>query len=378
MILEKFVLNRLAPLLQEFVKDGVYSPSLFRILTPKDFRQLPKYVVQCHLHPDDVPQGRDSEYLSKISAILGADMSVSKELYWRTMLAINDLWKNPIENDRLNTTIINPMIEKKTSINGEVVWKYDKHWEEKMGFVGVTLAGDYIESFFDDKKFCYYVVNHTYFDIKEFPARGKCLTFLEDLLGRKINKDIDTASKQIIRTKSDPSKEFGHIKGTNEFNLFMQTPEMEIIKEPEKYRENYRRPETIIKFMESLIPDEFMRNYILSFLRTKLTTFKYSPVVLYFIGAQGSGKDTFVSILSKILGQDYITWPDAKVFLEPYNGWIKDKYFIQLDEYGDRLGKGSDRQKALRKIESYSGSPELQIRAMRQKEFRCEHSLTIT
>ncbi|GAG17752.1 unnamed protein product, partial [marine sediment metagenome] len=139
---------------------------------------------------------------------------------------------------------------------------------------------------------------------------------------------------------------------------------------------NYKKPTAILNYLKSLIPNDESREYILRFLRTKLTTFKQSPVILYFIGKAGSGKDTFVSLLSKIIGGDYVTSPSSKVFLETYNGWTMDKYIVQLDEYGNKVTRAFERQEVLGRLKTYTGSPIIQIRAMRQDGFNYRHSIT--
>ena len=53
-----------------------------------------------------------------------------------------------------------------------------------------------------------------------------------------------------------------------------------------------------------------------------------------------------------------------------------DRFFIQLDEYGNKLTKHSERQEALGKIKAYTGSDEIQIRAMRQDGFNYKHRIT--
>ena len=103
--------NRLGPMVETFVLNGKYSPALFKVLTPHSFRDMQEYVTKGHLHPNDVPDGRGSEYLSKISAILGAAISISIELYTNAMMLINSLWDSPMERGKLLATIVNPMIE---------------------------------------------------------------------------------------------------------------------------------------------------------------------------------------------------------------------------------------------------------------------------
>lgn len=374
-VVKAAISNRLAPLLNVFVKNEVYDPALFRILTPYSFRDLPTYVTKGHLHPKDVPDGRGSEYLSKVSAILGADISVNIELYTKTMQLINSFKKRPKDNNELLSTIINPMIEERSTVDGKVIWQYDKHWE-KMGFIATALNGDYLESFFDDVKGIYYLVNYSVPYIRSFTDKSSNISTLKALLGRAIPEVQFDSTKRIVRTYLNPSMEFGHIEGTDKYNLFKQTQELAVINNPLPYKPSYNRPTTIINYFESLIPDDKMRMFILSFLKTKFTTFKYSPLVIYLIGKPGSGKDTMVNIIRKIIGDDYVSKPDTKVFLEQYNGWLMDKFFVQLDEYGNKLVRATDKQECLGKIKAYTGSPDLQIRAMRQDGFNYKHCLT--
>lgn len=367
--------NRLAPMLENFIKNKVYDPVLFKVITPYSFRDLPSYVTKGHLHPNDVPAGRGSEYLSKISAILGADISVNIETYTNAMMLINNLWSDPIEKSKLLSTIINPMIEERATVDGNVIWQYDEHWA-KMGFIATGINGDYIESFYDDVKGFYYLINYTIPYIKTMGEKRPVITMLKSLLGRNVTEGQYDSTKQIIRTHLNPSLEFGHIDGTDQFNLFRQTQELAVINNPGPYKDSYTRPNTILSYFETFIPDDYMRNFVLSFFRTKLTTFKYSPIILYFIGKPGSGKDTMVDIFRQILGADYVAKPDTKVFLEQYNGWMIDKYLIQLDEYGNKLTRSTDKQEVLGKLKAYTGSEDVQIRAMRNDGFNYKHSTT--
>lgn len=367
--------NRLAPMLDNFIAKGKYDPTLFKIITPYSFRDLPQYVSKGHLHPNDVPLGRGSEYLSKISAILGADISVSVELYTNVMMLINSLWDDPIEKGKLNATIINPMIEGRSNIDGVTIWQYDEHWQ-LMGFVATSLNGDYIESFYDDTKGLYYLINYTVPYVKTYGDKAAIIKTLKTLLGRPLTEGAYDSTKQLIRTITNPALEFGHLEATDKFNMFRQTPELNVLVNPDTYKDQYVRPNTIIRYFDSLVPDDVMRAYLLSFIKTKLTTFSYSPVVLYFIGAPGSGKDTLVNILGMIIGQNYVVKPDTKVFLEQFNGWLIDKYIVQLDEYGNKLTRGSDKQEVLGKLKAWTGSDRINVRAMRQDSFDIDHSLT--
>lgn len=372
-------INYLAPQIEMFLAQKKFIPSLFKVITPKDFRTLPQYVQFGYLDPRNVPDGRGSEYLVKVSAILGADPSISQDMYTASMHLINSLWVSPISLERLTKTIIHPMIEGNSSINGEQLWSYDEHWKEH-GITFTTKIGDAAEVFFDDVRAAYYMINYTRDMIKQFYKEADLFQYIEPLSASlPVRKDLKIMVP-VVRTTTAPELPFGFYSKdgyTKEFNLFRQTTGLSILHDPLIYADMYKRPETILQFFETFIPDIYMRNYILQFMKRKLTTFKYSPVVLYFLGKAGSGKDTFVRIIEAIIGSGYVAKPSAKEFLEMFNGWITDKYFAHLDEYGNQLHTLSDKEEALGRIKAYTGKEIVQIRQMRTDGFTYKHNMTV-
>lgn len=365
---EHQVINKLAPLVQAFVDSKQYDERLFKILTPKSFRKLKEYQHKGHLHPNKVPEGEGSEYLSKVSCILGADVSVSVELYCTAMAAINNLWDNPMPSARLYQTVISPMINSQTQIENEVVWKYDKDWDIK-GIQFIASNKELIESFYDDVKQLYMTINYSVPYVKTFTDKNKCIQNLATL-GRRYTQSTYDQSVSIIRTKLEPHLSFGHIIDTDKFNLFNQSKYLSALN---GNYEEYRTPELLLRYLETFIPDEKIRIFVMRFLRTKLTTFDFSPIILYFIGVSGSGKDTFVNIIKKIIGDMYVASPSAAEFVEQYNGWLLDKFFVHCNEYGNEL-KPYDRDAALGRIKKYTGAQEIQIRAMRSDGYNYTHN----
>ena len=369
--------NCLAPLIEQFTKSCEYMPGLFKIITPKDFRREAEYIKTGHLHPKNIPDGRGSEYLTKISAILGKDPSVSIELYVAAIHTINALWEDPIDDTRLDKTIIDPMITGQSAIDGNIIWQYDDQWK-KHRLVLHTKRQSNVELGFDDNRNCYYCVDIINEHIKSFSHDTELQSYVEAVVLNPPKKPALKRSLPILNVVSDPSSSFGFhiIDGTDikTLNTFISTPELNVLNNPKDYKEFYTRPETTIRFFESLVPDERMRNYLLSFTKRKLLTFEYSPVILYFLGVGGSGKDTYVAILEKIIGK--VARPTVKEFLEMNNHWIMDNYFAQLDEYGNQLTRMMDKEEALGKLKAYTGKPQVQIRKMRTDGFQYIHSLT--
>lgn len=370
--------THLAPLLKQFVGGGgEFMPALFKIVTPRDFREEEQYVKHSYLHPNNIPEGRGSEYLSKISAILGCDESVNEELYMECMMAVNALFSHPLDDVRLDKTICTPMLEGNARIDGEPIWTYDKNWDDQR-YSMTTKYGTILDIGFDKDRLGYYAIDLSNEDVKLFAKDTELLSYLEAVTTTPPAKKILKQKLPMISIRTDPSKDFGFCDNNEPqvlgFNTFRATAELTIIKNPAPYKKYYRRPETILKYLKSLVPDDDTRNYLLGFIKRKLTTFEYSPAVLFFLGIQGSGKDTFIDILANIMPG--IARPNSKQFLEIYNNWIVDSYFVQLDEYGNQLNRIQDKEEALGKIKAISGKPVVDVRMMRTNSFQYNHSAT--
>ena len=114
-----------------------------------------------------------------------------------------------------------------------------------------------------------------------------------------MSKTVYNKKHQLKRTVMQPKLPFGESdtdSAVPRFNLFNPSYCLEILN-GNVVLPNYKRPETTLKFLESLLPNEVTRKWLLSFLKAKLTTFDYSQIVLYFVGVGGSGKDTLIKLL---------------------------------------------------------------------------------
>jgi len=374
---EKTWVNHLAPQLNNFVRSKKVIPNLFRVLTPKDFRDSDEYVDKKYLAPDDVPEGRGSEYLSKVSGILGADPSVDVDLYVDAMEVINNMFSTPMPKVRLSSTVIEPMVEERASVDGVPIWQYDENWQEgKLQLM--SKRNEIIDAFYDPNRMNYYAADVLSCKSKAFNREQEFCSYVEaiaiDPPGRKEIK----STLPLVDVTSTPAKPFGFFNSTDAiaFNTFSPSLALSIFKEPAIYADKYTRPVAILQFLESLVPDNYTRNYLLKFMRRKLDKFEYSPVVLYFLGVPGAGKDTVVKIIELIIGEDSLARPTVKEFLEMYNGWLLDKYFVQLDEYGNQLTRYDEKENALGKIKAYTGKNKVQVRQMRTDGFNYVHNAT--
>lgn len=369
--------NCLNPLVKAFTETSKPMPGLFKIITPKDFRDLPAYIANGYMLPSDVPEGRGSEYLTKISAILGADVSISQELYVDAMHKINSLFNQPMDKNRLDSTVINPMVEGRSKVGNKVLWQYQEDWSAYR-LVLTSKRQSSLELCFDDNRNTYYCVDASNESVRSFGRDTELMAFIGAAAVQAPKKIEVIRSMPIVNVQSAPNLPFGFNAGDDPtarmLNTFKRTPELTVLTEPTVYASLYKRPTTTLKFLETLVPEKEMHDFLLGFVKRKLQTFKYSPVVLYFLGAHGSGKDTFVAILEKMLG--HVARPTTREFLEMFNGWMVDSYFAQLDEYGNQLTKMADREEALGKLKAYSGKQNIQVRQMRTDGFMYMHNLT--
>lgn len=372
---KKRMLN-LAPLVTKLIDSKKIDKALFKILTPKDFRDSDQYVKEGYLHPLNIPDGRGSEYLSKVSAVLGADESIDEEMYHDAMIIINDHFDEPMKKKRLMSTVIEPMVEEKATIGDEVIWRYNKDWEANIVTI-ITKVGTTLNLFYDMERQEYYAVDQHNERVGRFSKDSEFFSHLEVVATDIGSKKEMKQTMPLVKVVSSPKYPFGFFGESDDaFNTFMPTVPLTVFKNPEIYTSKYSKPETTLAFIESLIPDAYMRNYLYKFLRRKFDKFDYSPVVLYFLGASGSGKDLFVELLSLIIGEQAIAKPTAKEFIETHNGWMLDKYFAQLDEYGDQLSRFDEQENAKGRIKAWSGKREVSIRQMRTDGFPYQHNIT--
>ena len=149
----------LAPQVELFAKTGQVNKTLFRLLTPHDFRDCDEYIENGFLHPRNVPDGRGSEYLSKVSAILGADASVDVDLYCKAMRELNEQFDEPMIQSRLLRTIIEPMCEgHATGEDGQPIWQEDPDWQKTV-MTFTTRHNTAINVFYDYYRRLFYILS---------------------------------------------------------------------------------------------------------------------------------------------------------------------------------------------------------------------------
>jgi len=307
-----------------------------------------------------------------VACILASDNTIDKDLFIDIMDYINELWDEPMPSKLLNKTIVAPIVSgRQLNPQGESYWDYDENWDTANGYSVITKRDSTIlEVFYDGQKMAYYLYNIVNNTIKAITKRTELVNYLKGVSGKIDQAEMD-AYMQDIYTHSYPTKDFGFFNDDKDFNIFKASEALKIMADPSIHTDSYQLPTEFIAYMEHFIPSEEQRNYFLRLLRTKMTTFGYSPVIPYIIGVQGSGKNTIMTVLQNIMGDKKYVRTDigGEQFLEKYNAWIMDTYFIQLNELGDTVTSASDKKKAQGILKNYSGSKDFEARAMHTDPF---------
>lgn len=355
----------IGPMLDKAISSKQYSPQLFYVLTPKLYRD-DNYYRNKHKHPDDIPLGNGHDYLARVAAILASDISVSPLLFEKAMIYINNLWSEPMSPTELNKLYIERYISgNATNDEGQPFWRYDEFWEST-GVRGVTKNGEGFEIFYDETRRTYYYIKSDTGEMSGFPKPSDLMAHIHVVTGIPITKDILHSRTEVISVLLDPQLSYGFDEERTYYNTYKPTEFIEKLRDTNL--DGSRYPETIMKFLESLMPGEKERNYFLRFLKRKLTTFEYSPVIFIIIGKTGTGKDTLFRLLSKMVGVAYTMSPMVNDFLGDYTAWLMDKIFIQLDEFGEN-STISEKKRITGKLKSFTGSDTYAVRAMRTDQF---------
>lgn len=380
--------KNLAPFVDTFVTSGKFAPDLFRILTPRDggFRELPQYLTEKTLHPDNVPDGMGNEYITKVAGVLVCDESVSSKLFKRAMSMINGLWSDPYPADKLESIVRHEL--------NRPEWEYNKDWKEQVSVI-LTDYDTIVNVFYDPLDRIYYALDSK-FGMSTFTAVDTLPKHLNSIVrgGRKY-KTADIYDyldkKRTILSPLEPVGDLGPAdmdSTLDRYNLFARGEAYDVLLHPERYKAEYegKVPEATVAYFEHLIPDEHTRGYVLRFVLTKLLTLNFSEVVLYFLGANGAGKNLFVDWLEVFTANaqegnqsaDYklVIDVDKDNFLAKYNAWLRNALFANLDEYGEKTSGASEDRQVLAMLKSYTGKSAFQLRTMHTNPIASTHNCT--
>jgi len=309
------------------------SEAYWKRLTPKHLRHLSAYKRKGYIEPNDVPDGEGNDYLVSVASILAADPTIDEDAYTEHLMYVHDQWEYPWPDSRFRTLHDNYRSGRYVDFN------YDDTWEE--GLYHFKANGDDFITWYDPVLFLYMIYNETKDKLTKFKDVSLYTKTLSMLMRQRVTaKDLYTTVKHIV-TISDRTKPGGFFEENNEsyFNEARLNKYLRIL-QGELEPEVYRKPEFILSLMKHLWPEDGHFEYMLGFLRRKLTKFEYSPVVIVlFEPIGGSGKTLFFHfVLKALVGEDQVAEVGPIEFRDKYNSWIINSLFSLHDEY-DKMNR---------------------------------------
>ena len=377
-----------------------FSDKLLRSLTPRkaQFTTSEAYKRDGYVHPRDIPEGLGNLAAIHVTTKLGLDLSIDAPEYREVLLLWNSLMREPMPKKEIERRVVYHT-SGEAKKDGISLWGYDPNWKDKgphtytfkgLGKVdlasSITLGKHYLVSRHDGGR------TSTGLDLPKVTtfntggklweyAQGHCTDLVKlvpDGKGKLSEKEM--TFRDFIKTCKEvhevmaPNKPPGFFDDQG-LNLYSGTGYTSIFQDPETATHK-EYPKLMMAYLKHLVPCDITREYLLSFLARRLTTFEFSPVVFFFEGVSGAGKTHFRNLLSKIVGEAFVGDANVDLFTDRFRSWLLNRLFIAIEE-----GDESDSSYSAKKLRSHyleiTGKRTITINRKNQDPIDITHNATL-
>lgn len=333
------------------------SNLFFKRLTPKSYKEDSFYreIIdkQSYLHPNDIRDGDGNDYLVSIAGILCSDPTIDVNSFWEIMEYVNSLWEYPLSKEDLEKKVeAYPM-----NRYAGCPFVYDSNWE-KMQYSFIDVDGNDIMMVYDLKTSKYIIANLST-DTILTKNSSDAVSFYANRTGEKIG-GAKLASILIgVNVEFNPLAPFG-LSEDKRFNIYKHSKYLEILNSDYAYAKHEIEESKTCKalpFFKHLFKDS--TEYFLRFIKTKFTTFKYSPTTFcLFDDEGGAGKGALEVFLGRFIGMDKITRIPYDTFQSKFTSDYEGKLVIFFNEFPEDF---KIRKANTDKIKEITGSPTSKI-----------------
>lgn len=333
------------------------SNLFFKRLTPKSYKEDSFYreIIdkQGYLHPNDIRDGDGNDYLISIAGILCSDPTIDINDFWKIMEFVNSLWDYPLSQEDLEKKVeAYPM-----NRYAGCPFVYDEKWEE-MQYSFIDVDGNDIMMVYDLKTSKYIIANLST-DTILTKNSSDAVSFYANRTGEKIG-NAKLASILIgVNVEFNPLAPFG-LSEDKKFNIYKHSKYLEILNSDYAYAKHEIEESKTCKalpFFKHLFKDS--TEYFLRFIKTKFTTFKYSPTTFcLFDDEGGAGKGALEVFLGRFIGMDKITRIPYDTFQSKFTSDYEGKLVIFFNEFPEDF---KIRKANTDKIKEITGSPTSKI-----------------
>ena len=302
--------------------------------------------------PSPIPQGMSNKYYLQLSTRLGCDETISWEDYSQTIIKFNlhHQRKTPQELAHEIMERMKPTGDEVSTTSQNGLWKYnpDKS-RQTLSFTHRTLkttvhpyydinTGEYLISYQDSNAQHQLIVRRT---------RAQYLDIMEKLV-TNAQATKKTEKVPVVHSVQDYSQPFGYNPDSQTFNKAIVGPELAAFYGTKPH--NYTYPTKLLEVCKYMWGEEM--EYLLSATKFRYTTFKFSPVITFLQGTEGSGKDLTVSLLTKPFPH-HAQQLNAQLVKDVHSNWQTEPNAI-VSELGD--WRAMDKENLLATLKTISGS----------------------
>jgi hypothetical protein len=288
---------------------------------------------------DEFGKGNRSTFLARVAALLSADPTISKEAFEAFMLKLNIQYTKMPDLEFSKRYISRYTHNKATVVDdmtGEYLplWSYNPQWElEHEKHISNTMLQDHNYKVWRDLEDSKYALYHIPSNSAALLAKQMLLDQLKHM-GERVGDDgIQTSMFPAIATVFDPTKPSPFFKdefGREYYNSFKRTPMMEHFLTATS-RDTL--PPFIAKVLANIMPETDTRELFLHNLAHHLRYLHVGMTAQIFIGQKGGeGKGVILDELISLIYGDYYSKVSTKTFTSNFNGELKNKLFVYLDE----------------------------------------------
>lgn len=361
--------------------------TFLKLVTPKRYEALVDY--EGVVHPDKIPDGEGNNYLRDIRLALLQAKDTPPQLTFETLVLIGCyLWSKPVSVTTIQEQIKADPEEDAYEEGAEnrttsIVTKYGRqafifkvvregeYWivelpsSDNILHVPPVLRVSLKNWHMDCKK---WLAQETFIDPHYAKGKGEERKLEEKKLLYKQQSLIKAKHKELMIVK-DRTKAGGLNQDHTVYNEYRSSEFLGWMNGYYTLEAQGEYPTYTLSFLQNLAPEQKEFNYLLKFLKTFTTTNWKTAIILYFLGAGGTGKSTFIKYMTYIVGgTDEMISPPLKEYLADKNGNLFTKTLIVHEEYS-KQGTKADFEKVDGIDKSFTGTDVISIRRMYQESY---------
>ena len=321
-------------------KDFVKS-YLANIVTQEAFHRF--YSV-----PYPIPEGMSNQVYLNLSTRLGSDETISESDYLAVMEKFNQYHQRK-SKEELSQEITNRMVK---NLNG--LWRYDPNKVTGTFSVIHRHYKTQITSYFNIRTGEYIVHYLTNTGAEEVQILRNTLAYSELLekittMPRQYlrNATKDVAAVDVIHSYTEPA---GYNASNNTYNTAIHNSNLVAFAGTKPLGYDQEQVDKLLGMLRYMWGESY--DYLLSATKYRYTTFKWSPVVTFLQGTEGSGKDLTVALLSAGFSKPPQTL-NYSLMKDMHSNWQTEENAI-FSEVGD--WKPMERDDLLSHLKTVSGS----------------------